>query len=471
MAEKSACQTPPLLFGDDESKHVLNLMEAVSCEDPLPVFKHKVVFMSDQHLGSGKTAVEYLYEFLSHLDFDELEELHIVGDWIGGWERKDENQKPYSEMERRIFDILNYAALEKNVRIHVTPGNHDENLRPQINLLNARADYSVFPKNYDFAWERVYETEGTKPRRIRVSHGDENDPELYSNPLLWPVVHGISAAYDLLVKTGKATSGFLYDKFGIKTNPAHIVKRYFKTFTEKTQPPEKIIKAIRQADAEFGINGHTHMPGTKSYQDKDGRNFTVFNTGDWVESCTYLYVNDRADLPALADYKTIREALGFGDLPTPQDHHPAKFQAHRATTNRQCAYFQALFPTKNRDEVLRHHEKSLRKLADHRQDQKDLHDIREIFNAGSVLDTDTRARLIAVVNETTSRRYDAQKQGLSAIFNTYAPDKPIAEKADALFVRKVLTEFIARSTRKILHHQDDARKTGHKLDLPEFQNI
>ena len=108
------------------------------------VFDYQTVFVSDFHLGSNKTASPYLYEFLSHIDYTKLKELYLVGDVVGGWEHQNNTQQPLPEMERRILDIINYAA-DRGVKVHFIPGNHDEKLRPVLPVLQNRKSNRLCP--------------------------------------------------------------------------------------------------------------------------------------------------------------------------------------------------------------------------------------------------------------------------------------------------------------------------------------
>ena len=172
-----------------------------------PIFKYKSVFISDVHLGSGKTAAPYLYEFLKHLDYDYLDEIWLVGDIIGGWERQAAKQRPDPEMERRILDCINYAA-SKGKKVYVIDGNHDEKIRPHIDRLNKRKRFGVFGPTVSFMSKGQYVTEGQNPKKIDVVHGHEHDPELFVKPWFVPVVFAVSTAYDQLV-----AANYFYSKF------------------------------------------------------------------------------------------------------------------------------------------------------------------------------------------------------------------------------------------------------------------
>ena len=124
--------------------------------DTVALFKFHEVMFSDEHLGSGKTAIEYFVEFLSHLDFSSLKKIRIPGDFIGGWELLGRKQHAFPEMERRALDILNYAA-SLGIEVEIMGGNHDEKLRPLVDMLNnLRHHNKTFPSTLTFKQTSEY---------------------------------------------------------------------------------------------------------------------------------------------------------------------------------------------------------------------------------------------------------------------------------------------------------------------------
>lgn len=431
-------------------------------ESTIPAFSYKKVFVSDTHLGSGKTAAPYLYEFLSSLDFDVLQDLYIVGDFIGGWEHGNRRQQPFPEMERRVLDIVNYAAAH-GVRVHMIPGNHDEALRPLLPMLAERKTHKTFHENIIFEHHAYYETEGPDKKRLKIVHGDEHDPGLFFKTWFKPVVYLTSATYDTLVMANYHLSNFLYDHFGMHVSYAKEVKNAFKSTINYFFSHQALLQGIEQEGLDGVIMGHTHMAGTQIFYNDKGRPSWLINDGDWVESATAAYVDSLSDLPQVIDYKKERERRGFGDLPDEHDRHPDKFAAYRWQTERQVRLIHMIWPGRDYDDCYSEYRHARIRLEAHREHQSALLTVMAELDRGLFTET-ARKRLSLIFAETEAHSYPQQKQGLRQIFNKCA-DGTAPSDEDLLFLKTVVRELGVRCERKIAKHEEAARTAAERLDL------
>jgi UDP-2,3-diacylglucosamine pyrophosphatase LpxH len=431
-------------------------------------FQHKVVFISDLHLGCGKTAAPYLYEYLKNLDVDKLERLYLVGDVIGGWEMRNQKQKPFDEMERRVLDILNFIA-SKNIPVHIIPGNHDEDLRPRIEKLQARKSHKIFPRSVLFEQHSFYETEGTNKKRLKVIHGDQFDPQLFVKPWLRPVTYLTSEIYDGLVFLDRKISGFLYRRFGFHTSFAKRLKNAFKKTVKTLYSQDSLLGGLENADHDGILMGHTHMAGTHVFKNKSGKDSYLINDGDWVESSTCAYVDDKTQLPKILHYKSAREKLGFGDLPDAEDAHPAHFAALRPVTDKQVRILHRLWPAFDRYECQKNLRHAVQRLAQHQSDHACLQETLKALADTRCLPEKSRDVMRHIMADMNRMSYQPQKKKLCAIFNAQAADVPLPEP-DLLSARTIVREFSVRCERKIRKHRENISKMHAALDLPVHRN-
>ncbi|NBX65394.1 MAG: UDP-2,3-diacylglucosamine diphosphatase [Proteobacteria bacterium] len=428
----------------------------------IPIFQYKVVFISDIHLGSNKTAAPYLYEFLKHLDYDYLDEIYLVGDIIGGWERQSAKQQPAPEMERRIIDCINYAAA-KGKKINILPGNHDEKLRPRLDALNARRHFDVFGPTISFMNEAYYKTTGSDPKTFKVVHGDEHDPELFVKPFFKPVVYAVSAAYDWLVALNYYYSRFMYERFGVHSSFAQPMKSNFKRIVGYVFSHKSLLRGLQEKQFDGEIFGHIHTPGRQIFNE-DGRFTYLINTGDWVENATAVVVKDRSDIPEVLDYKVERERVGFGELPDIDDPHPAKFAAMRPQTDRQMRLVHRLWPARNRRHQFQKLKHESAKIRSYEIDKMALAAVMRHLRSEQCLGEIERASLQDIVDRTRKESYAGQKKGLARIFSKYAANE-VMDAEDALFLQIVVREFSTRADRKIRKHKKELDKITYKLDF------
>lgn len=432
-----------------------------SAEGLYPTFHYQTLFLSDLHLGSDKTAAPYLYEFLTHLDFKTLKTIYLVGDVVGGWERQGEKQHALPEMEKRILDVLNYAA-DQGITVHFLPGNHDEKLRPMLDKLQNRRSNKTFAKSVEFSNETFYETEGPDKKRIKIVHGDQHDPDLFVKPWFRPITFLTSAAYDLMVKVNYDVSDFMYQRFGYHVSFAKPLKNSFKSVIGYFFSHDSLLNGLRETGYDGILMGHTHMAGTKEF-DTNGRKSYLINDGDWVESSTAAYVDNPAELPKIINYKSEREKLGFGDLPDVDDEHPACFAAMRGRTMRQVRLMHRMWPGRNRTKVFKEYTHALYKYVEHQQQRVNLQEIQKTLVDTGIFPPAARVKLNAIFAETNAGSYLAQKRGLRDIFDKNHAGLPL-EGNDLIFVRTVTREFSLRAERKMRKHLEVVRSMADKMD-------
>lgn len=429
-----------------------------------PVFSYHTVFISDVHLSSQKTASPYLYEFLSHLDFNTLKEVYLVGDIIGGWERGSGNQEPLPEMERRILDILNYAAAN-GVKIHFIPGNHDESVRPLVDMLQDRKNFTTFHQNISFAQEMIWNSGGQNPKRIKVLHGDQHDPQTFVKWWFRPITHLVSGAYDLLVDLNYRVSQYMYEKHGKHFNIAGKLKSMFKSSIEYIFSHDKLLQGLEEDNLDGMLMGHTHTARFKVLKNSKGKETYMINDGDWVEDCTAAVVQNRGDLPTLIDYKQEREKRGFGDLPEEDDPHPEHFAAYRRITDRQVRMVHKLWPARNRKKYVEKLFHSEEKYLQHHQDRTQLNAMMEELEKNRVFSGVARNQLMDIIAETKRATYKEIKNGLSSLFQRHAEISPIRDEADYIYLKTVVRQMVVRSERKIRKHKKHLEEASAKLDM------
>lgn len=430
-----------------------------------PVFSYHTVFISDLHLSSNKTATPYLYEFLTHLDYEVLEELYLVGDIIGGWERSNARQEALPEGERRILDVLNYAAAQ-NVKVHYMPGNHDEKLRPWVSTLQNRRHFDTFHENINFEQEAIWNSGGDNPKRLKVLHGDQHDPQLFVKWWFRPIATAVSEAYDLLVNLNYNVSRYLYQKYGRHFNAAGKLKTWFKGTIDYIFSHDKVLQGLEKDKLDGMIMGHTHTACFKVLKNNEKQDTYLINDGDWVEDCTAAVVERRGDLPVVIDYREERERRGFGDLPEDDDPHPSHFAAYRRVTDRQVRLIHRLWPARTRQKHINNLIHAEAKYVQHSRERGSLDRLIENFSATRIFNQTARAELQSILNGTKRESYKEIKKDLTDLFARHAEDTaPISGESDYLYLRTVLRQMAVRSERKIRKHSLSMSKAADRLDL------
>ena len=422
---------------------------------------YKVVFISDLHLGSNKTAASYLFEFLNSLDCDVLEELWLVGDVIGGWEHQNAKQQPLPEMERRVIDALNYI-VSRGISVKFMPGNHDEKLRPLLEALKNRKSKTLFPDNVFFTNEGEFNLKAPYPMRLKVNHGDQYDPKLFKKSYFTPVVYSVSAIYDGIVWANRRLDRVTVKTMGIHTNIDRAIKTSFKKSMVKVFPRKGPTRGIEETEFDGELFGHIHIPGIQIHE-KNGRKVFLINSGDWVENASAIVMHDRAAPPEVIDYKAERKKLGHVMPPASTDAYPAHLAAMRPITDRQVRLLHRLWPARNRSRQFESLQRSIRNLERNKAFKEILEgmDARLSRNA---LEDDDRRNLSEILKHHRFFANPRKRQNLKALFKRAAEGRELSNRQQA-FLKRALDKMQKDVAKKIAKREAAILKRKAKLDF------
>jgi len=218
--------------------------------------KIKALFLSDIHLGSQGSNAEGVLEVLKQY---EPEHLFLVGDIIDGWVLKRRFHWPQSHTNV-IRKILSYS--KNGTHIVYIPGNHDEFMR---NYTEAQFGNIEVQNEYQF--------EG-----IFLTHGDLYDGIVKLN---WLGVLG-SYGYEVAIWIDRGLK-----RIGYKRSLSRWLKDKVKQAVKFITDFEKqVVWQASHRGCHTVICGHIHKA-----EDKPVGGIRYMNTGDWVESYTYIVMD------------------------------------------------------------------------------------------------------------------------------------------------------------------------------------
>lgn len=239
----------------------------------MKTIKIESLFISDIHLGNPNSQADKLLEVFKKYDFNNL---FIVGDFIDMTYMKRKNffwRKNDFKVIQRVLKLS-----RKKVNVIYVVGNHDNYVR-----------YLLDDGNIDFGGinicnEYIYKTLNDK--RLFITHGDEFDGFIRIHPIIYWLGDN---AYELTIKINKIYNWFR-KLFGLDYwSLATYLKRSVKKGVSFLAQYEKLSEMkLIEKDCDAILMGHTHTPMIKD--DK------FYNTGDFVESCTYIIENLNGNL-------------------------------------------------------------------------------------------------------------------------------------------------------------------------------
>jgi UDP-2,3-diacylglucosamine pyrophosphatase LpxH len=234
---------------------------------PTSALAVRSVFLSDVHLGSRRTRIKPLLNFLEQL---QAEQIYFVGDFIdgwclaGGWHWTDHHDR----VIRRLTDLA-----ESGTRIRYAPGNHDDFLR--------RSPCWDWLRSSGLEVQDEFVHECVDGRRFLVLHGDQFDCQTLTSR--W--CHRVgSAMYTPLLALDHFINRYIDRRGGRRFPLTMEVKRFVGRVGHFIREFEERAAAHAVERACQGvICGHIHVPNMRSW------NETIYvNLGDWLENCTSL---------------------------------------------------------------------------------------------------------------------------------------------------------------------------------------
>lgn len=234
------------------------------------------LFISDCHLGSDSSNHDKLLSLISQIDCDYL---YLVGDFIDGWALT-RKFKWHSNCNTILQKILRLSR--KGTKVYYVWGNHDD-------FLENFSDVTL-GDNVLIVREITHTT--LNQEKILVLHGDQFDGIISKHK--WIQELG-SIIYDYSLLLNKVFRVFKFSFSSFLKNKAKEAVKYIANYEFEVALYCKINNYTTI------ISGHIHKP---EFRFIDGVKY--INTGDWVESNTFVVETDRGVLKLLTYEDFIR---------------------------------------------------------------------------------------------------------------------------------------------------------------------
>jgi UDP-2,3-diacylglucosamine pyrophosphatase LpxH len=237
--------------------------------------KVKTLFISDIHLGNHKSQAGKLLEVLKNYEY---ENLVIVGDFIDLTSLK---KKFYWNADHSTVIQKVLRSSRKGIKVTYILGNHDFYLRGLIK------DENINIGDITICDEMYYET--SKGEKIYICHGDQFDGFIRLHPFLYvlgdwayEMSFKINKAYNWLRKIVGLEYWSLSQYLKYKVKNAITFINDFKILS---------LKKLDEVECDSIMIGHIHTPAIEKIGEK-----TYYNTGDFCETCSYLYEDLDGDI-------------------------------------------------------------------------------------------------------------------------------------------------------------------------------
>lgn len=237
--------------------------------------KVKTLFISDIHLGNHKSQAGKLLEVLKNYEY---ENLVIVGDFIDLTSLK---KKFYWNADHSTVIQKVLRASRKGVKVTYILGNHDFYLRGLIK------DENINIGDIELCDEMYYET--SKGEKIYICHGDQFDGFVRLHPFLYVLGDW---AYEFSFKINKAYNWFRRI-FGLEywSLSQYLKSKVKNAITFINDFKILSLKKLDEVNCDSIMIGHIHTPAIEKIGEK-----TYYNTGDFCETCSYLYEDLEGDI-------------------------------------------------------------------------------------------------------------------------------------------------------------------------------
>jgi UDP-2,3-diacylglucosamine pyrophosphatase LpxH len=232
--------------------------------------KVRTLFISDIHLGNHKSQPGKLLEVLKNYEY---ENLVIVGDFIDLTSLK---KKFYWNADHSTVIQKILRSSRKGVDVTYILGNHDFYLRELIKEDNINiGDILLCDEMY-------YET--LKGEKIYICHGDQFDGFIRLHPFLYVLGDW---AYEFSFKINK-TYNWFRRIFGLEywSLSQYLKSKVKNAITFINDFKILSLKKLDEVNCDSIMIGHIHTPAIEKIGNK-----SYYNTGDFCETCSFLYEN------------------------------------------------------------------------------------------------------------------------------------------------------------------------------------
>lgn len=228
------------------------------------MIKVKSLFISDIHLGNKNSQADKLLEVLKQYEFQNL---FIIGDFIDmtAMKRKFYWNQHHSTVIQKVLKLSRH-----NINVVYLIGNHDFYVRDLIKEGNINLG------NILICDEFIYTT--IKNEKILLIHGDRFDGFVATHKILYLIG---DLGYELSMKIN-----WVYNKirklFGLNywSFSAYIKKKVKNIIKFLTEYKKASMQLVKEKNCVSIMIGHTHSPEIILGE--------YYNTGDFVESCSYI---------------------------------------------------------------------------------------------------------------------------------------------------------------------------------------
>lgn len=238
--------------------------------------KYRTIWISDIHLGTRDSKVEFLQNFLNSI---ECETLYLVGD-IVDLSAMTRGFLYWPQAHNNIVRSI-LGKAKSGTRVVLIPGNHDDILRTHQG--------EVFG-NIEIKRNVIHETRDGK--KLLILHGDEFDSMLKCPKILeWCGV----ISYDILLLLNR-----VYNKVRSKMGKPYwslssYIKSKFNNANKHIEMFETVVSDYaRKRKVDGVVCGHIHQPAMKIIN-----GIQYYNDGDWVEHCSALVESNDGNLSLL----------------------------------------------------------------------------------------------------------------------------------------------------------------------------
>ena len=226
--------------------------------------RYRTIWISDFHLGTKHTKVEFLLDFLKN---NESDYLYLVGDIFDGWALGKSWYWP--QMHNDVIQKL-LRKVRKGTKVIYIPGNHDEFARGFVDM------------NFGGISTKLQSIHTTVDgRQFLVLHGDRFDGVIqYAR---WISFLG-AKAYEVALVMNRWYN-FIRKKMGFSywSLSAYLKNKAKRAVQHIADFEKAVAKEARKYEVEGVVCGHIHQPEISEIN-----GIIYCNTGDWVESCTAL---------------------------------------------------------------------------------------------------------------------------------------------------------------------------------------